>query len=131
MYTIPSFLLDQRIVSYIQFLVGEDHKNFSQLDEYEQENIVCRIIDVLGNDSYTLLTNSDDFDKTINLFSKFLKSSTPQDSYELASQMRTNAVNCYSFDLDMLFEKVLDERREYYRNTSMSSRRQFDNNLPF
>ena len=108
-YSIPQFLYDKRIHSYLQSLIDEGAKSYESLDEYEKENLVIRIIQVLGTDAYQIIIGSDNFDKTLGYFSKFLQTAKSEDSYDLLDQMRKNAIEYYAYDLEQLFDEIVEQ----------------------
>jgi hypothetical protein len=108
-YTIPHYLYEKPIYSYLETLI-DNGLHVYDLDEEEREDLVVRIIQVLGTDAYNVIIGSDDFDKTLNYFSKFLQTADPSDLYDLGCQMRDNALDHYNYDLEQLFNEILETK---------------------
>lgn len=111
-YTIPSFLYDKRIYECL-YTLAYDHESYSDLDDEDKELLVVKIIDVLGTDAYQIIIGSDNFDKTLQYFSKFLQTGNSMDSYDLVVQMRENAVEHYAYDLEQLFNEIKSKQNDW------------------
>jgi len=110
--TIPKFLYDSRIYNLVSDLVSEGYVNYDEIPTAEKDNIVIKIIEVLGSDAYNLIIGHDDFDKTLNYFSNFLKTANHNDAYNLLYQMRKNAIDQYEYELNNLFIEIVENRKD-------------------
>lgn len=110
--TIPSFLYDNKIYSYIESLVLKGVDDFYDLHEEEKDHITILIIDVLGADAYNIIIGSDDLDKTLNCFKNFLQTASREDAVETLYQMRTNALDHYAYSISLLFASI-KSKHEY------------------
>lgn len=110
-YTIPKYLYEKPIYSLLESFIYEDNiGSYSSLEESDKEYLALRIIKVLGTDAYNIIIGSNNFDKTLHYFSKFLQTANPSDLYDLGCQMRSNALDHYDYDLEQLFNEILETK---------------------
>lgn len=111
MITIPKFLYDKRIYNYLVELADFHLEDFHKIKELDKDNLVIRIIEVLGTDAYQVIIGAEDFDKTLKYFSRYLKSGNHHDAYDLVNELRKNSFEFYEPYLEELFNEILAERR--------------------
>jgi hypothetical protein len=113
MNNIPRFLFNKEIITNINSLINIGYKSYSNLIDFDKEKIISQIINILGNDAYNLIIDSENFDKTLNYFKDFLLSESANDAFKLAKTMRKNAIEYYEDNLNDLFEYLsYNEMRE-------------------
>lgn len=110
-YSIPKYLYDERIHGYISDLISRGSTSFYDLHDHERDLLTTKIIDVLGTDAYSIIIGSDDFDKTLTYFSNFLKTANKEDAFNLLDQLRKNALDHYAYDLNNLFEEIMESNK--------------------
>jgi hypothetical protein len=106
MMTLPLFYYSKSILSLIDTSIDLGKTSFSSLSDADKDDLINACIDELGEDAYSCIIE-ENFMKTVSHFKKFIASGNKEDSYKLASQMRTNAENYFSGNLEQLFEERL------------------------
>lgn len=108
MNNIPNFLFSNEIIEPIKILIERGYKSFDKLIDFDKEKLISKIIKILGNDSYNLIIDSENFHKTLHYLSEFLISESANDAFKLAKTMRENAINYYSENINDLFVYLLE-----------------------
>lgn len=108
---IPNYMYDERIYSYAESLIDEGFLSYHAISTSDKEHFITLIIDVLGEEAYQILIGSDNLDKTLHLFAKYLKSKSKIDSENFISALRENALDYYDYYLQNLFDEVLSRQQ--------------------
>jgi len=107
-YTIPKFLFEKPIYDLVEAFVADGATSYSKLNGLDKDDIVCAIRKVLGPDSYILLIYFDNFDNVMYSLCNFLKTANSEDAYYFMFDLRKGSHEVYAFDLDMLFDYVVE-----------------------
>lgn len=108
MITIPKCYYHKTITTFIEHLIEYSGKHsFDSLDESDQETLTTLCMDRLAEDSYSVLINGDELDKTLLHLKKFLLTASMDEGYELLSSLRTNAVQSVSAHMNALFDEIV------------------------
>jgi hypothetical protein len=112
MQLIPRCYYDKTLLKLIDNFIRDGHNLYSNLDEIDQELITAQCIDILGNDAADCIVECANITWTLNHFTKFLRTSKSEHSYDLAQTMSKNAREYFARDMDELFKERLDEYHE-------------------
>lgn len=107
-YTIPKFLFEKPIYDLVEAFVADGATSYSKLSSLDKDDIVCAIRKVLGPDAYSLLIDFENFENVMNSYCSFLKTANSEDAYEFMCDLRKGSHEVYAFDLDMLFDYVVE-----------------------
>ena len=109
MKTIPNCYYDKALLKLIDNNISDGFKSYSSLEDIEKELIAAQCIEILGDDAYTCIIESENFYKTLNHFKKFLRTADQSESYDLVQSMIKNAVEYFTDVMDLLFDERLCE----------------------
>lgn len=107
---VPKYLQDKEFLRLVDDLIlEEDKKCYSDVDELDKEKMAMMAMSLLRSDAYVVITDSDHYEKMMTLFFGYIKESSIDNAIELASQLKTNAIDYFHDTFCELFTDRRDE----------------------
>ena len=110
MRTIPRCYYNKALIKIIDGYIEDGFNSYSDLSESDKEIVTAQCIDILGDDAYSCIIDSENFHKTLSHFTKILRTADKDYSYELVDTMRKNATAYFIDDMDELFDERCRDR---------------------
>lgn len=110
MRTIPPCYYHPSILRLIDSYVRDDIKRYSDLEQYDKELITAQILEVLGEEAYDAIIQSDNLHSTIHHLKQYMVTGQKEYAFDLAETMSKNASVYYIDVMDLLFSERVDER---------------------
>lgn len=105
---IAQYFYDKALIKAIDSHIEDGFKSYSDLDDTDKELIAARCIELMGDDAYECLAESE-VSSTLNQLTKFLRSSKSEDSYDLLQTMVKNTTKYFASSMNALFDERKDD----------------------
>ena len=91
------------IIKLIDALIEDGYTSYRDLRDIDKYEISAQCIQALGDEAYSCIIESPDFNSTLSHFKKYLLSVNNDDAIDLAEMLRENAINYFSEAMDSIF----------------------------
>lgn len=113
MRLIPRCFYNKELLSLINFYIDLNNKSYSSLNDSDKEIITAKCIEILGEDAYQCIIDSPNLANTLSNLSKFLKSGSSENAYDLVRTMAENATTYFEDTMNDLFDETIKQQHEF------------------
>jgi hypothetical protein len=108
MRSIPQCFYDRALIKAIDSHIEDGYKSYSDLDDTDKELIAARCIELMGDDAYECIAESD-ISSALRCLTRFLRSSKSDDSYDLIQTIVKNTTDYFTNSMNALFDERLGD----------------------